>query len=463
MSRRDDLLRPPGPRRGEAVATLARIASGRPLETLTGLFRRYGDTIYLPVRPWEGLYVFSDPQQAEHVLARNQDNYRKPFTYRPLRMMLGDGLLTLEGSEWRRHRRIVQPVFSSQVIESLAGDMDAAAQRAVLRWDTSAVVDVAGEMSRLALDVAGRAFFGTDLLAQAPSLRRALAGGQWLALLGAFLPLPGGPRSAGFARAVARRAGAGGVQQQVDLLIGRRGQQPGAAGAAGGPPAPGPDSGLSRDLLAQLTAARDAAGHGLSTPEIRDEVATFLVAGHETTAMALTWTLALLSAYPQARQRLEDEVDAVLGDGPADGEQLPWTTAVISEAMRLYPPAWTLERSAIADDDVCGTRVPAGSMVAVLPYLVHRNPAVWPNPAGFDPGRFLPGAPQRHRYAWIPFGGGRRACVGAGFARREAVLLLARICRHYRLDLTGPGLPRPRGFVTLRPADPVRMRLTRRD
>jgi cytochrome P450 len=131
--------------------------------------------------------------------------------------------------------------------------------------------------------------------------------------------------------------------------------------------------------------------------------------------------------------------------------------------MRLYPPVWTLERTAVADDDVCGTLVPAGSMVAVLPNLIHPNPAVWPNPAGFDPDRFLPGAPGRHRYAWLPFGGGKRGCIGAGFARQETVLVLARLCRHYRLDLADPGLPRPRGFVTLRPAGPVTMHLTPRD
>jgi len=212
-----------------------------------------------------------------------------------------------------------------------------------------------------------------------------------------------------------------------------------------------------------LVAARDSDGSALTEQEVRDEISTFLVAGHETTAMALTWSLALLSAYPQARRRLEDEVDAVLGDGPADPATLPWTTAVVSEAMRLYPPAWTLERTAVADDDVCGTPVPAGSMVAVLPNLIHRNPAVWPNPAGFDPGRFLPGAPERHRYAWLPFGGGKRGCIGAGFARQETVLVLARLSRHYRLDLANPGLPRPRGFVTLRPAGPVTMHLTPRD
>jgi cytochrome P450 len=437
---------PPGPRGAEAVGTLARMVTGRPLEACAGLFARYGDTVYLPVRPWQGLYIFSRPEQAEHVLAANQGNYVKPFTYRPLRMMLGDGLLTAEGAVWRRHRRIIQPVFSSRNVASFAADMDAAARRALRRWDGSPVVDVASEMSALTLDVVGRVLFGTDLVTQAPSLRRALAAGQWLALLGAFLPSSWGPKSTRVVQAVARWFRAGAVQQQVEQLIARRREQ-------GGEP---------RDLLGLLATARDADGRGLDEREIRDEISTFLVAGHETTAMALTWSLALLSAFPEARQRLEDEVDAVLGDSPADPGRLPWTTAVIGEAMRLYPPAWTIERTTVADDDVCGTPVPAGSMVAVLPYLIHRNPAVWPNPAGFDPARFLPGAPERHRYAWIPFGGGKRGCIGAGFARQEAVVVLARLCRHYRLDLAGPGLPRPRGFVTLRPAGPVRMRLTRR-
>jgi cytochrome P450 len=438
--------RPPGPRGAEAVGTLARMASGRPLEACAGLFARYGDTVYLPVRPWPGLYIFSRPDQAEHVLAANQANYVKPFTYRPLRMMLGDGLVTVEEGTWRRHRRIIQPVFSSRNVASFAAEMDAAAQRALHRWTSSPVVDLTGEMSALTLDVVGSALFGADLVAQAPSLGREVAAGQWLGLLAAFLPIPAGPGSTRVIQAAARRFGAGGVQHQVEQLLTRRRDQAGDA----------------RDLLTLLSAARDADGCGLGEREIRDEVSTFLVAGSETTAMALTWSLALLSGYPQARQRLEDEVDAVLGDGPADPDKLPWTSAVVSEAMRLYPPAWTLERAAVADDEVCGTPVPAGSMVAVPPYLIHRNPAVWPNPAGFDPSRFLSPAPERHRYAWIPFGGGKRGCIGAGFARQEAVLVLARLCRHYRLDLADPGLPRPRGFVTLRPAGPVRMRLTRR-
>jgi cytochrome P450 len=342
--------------------------TGRPLEASTALFARYGDTVYLPVRPWEGLYLFSRPEQAEHVLAANQGNYVKPFTYRPLRILLGDGLVTAEDPLWRRHRRIIQPVFSSRNAASFAAEMDAGAQRAVARWNGSQAVDLATEMSALTLDVVGRVLFGADLIAEAPPLRRTLAAGQWLALLGAFLPIPWGAGSTRMVRRAAQLLGAGAVQQQVEQLIARRLQQHSGGGREGSVTAGDePDGQGPRDLLGLLVAARDADGSALSTQEIRDEIATFLVTGHETTAMALTWSLALLAAYPQARKRLEDEVDAVLGDGPADPDKLPWTTAVVSEAMRLYPPAWTLERTAVANDNVCGTPVPAGSMVAYCP------------------------------------------------------------------------------------------------
>jgi cytochrome P450 len=446
--------RPPGPRGAQVAKVLAQFAAGRPLQASTRLTARYGDTVYLPVRPWEGLYIFSRPDQAEHVLAARQDNYVKSFTYQPLRMLLGDGLLTADETTWRRHRRIIQPLFTTSSIASYAAQMDAAAQRAVRRWDSGPqVTDLTAEMGALALDVTGQALFGTDLLIEVSSMRRLMKdAGQWpvllgLVLLGAFLPLTPGTRSAAATQALARRLGAGAVQEKVTALIEAGRDQPGA----------------TRTLSGQLAAAQDADGSALSDQEIRDEMATFLVASLETTAMALTWTLALLSAHPQVRRQVEDEADAVVGEGPADPARLPWTTAVVSEAMRLYPPAWSLERTAVSDDDVCGATVPAGSMVAVMPWLIHRNPAVWPNPEEFDPNRFLPGAPERHRYAWIPFGGGKRGCIGVGFARQETVLLLARICRHYRIDLVSPALPRPRGHLTLRPAGPVSVRLTRRN
>jgi cytochrome P450 len=207
----------------------------------------------------------------------------------------------------------------------------------------------------------------------------------------------------------------------------------------------------------------------LTDGEICDEVATFMLAGHETTANTLAWTLALLSAFPAARRRLEEELAAVAGDrdpDAADVARLPWARAVVSEALRLYPPAWTIERDALAGDDVAGTPVPAGSMVAIPPYLVHRHPDFWADPAGFDPARFFPGGDgdpaRRHRYSFIPFGGGRRACVGASFAELESVLVLATIARRFRLELTARGIPAPVAQVTLRPGRHLPMRLLHR-
>ncbi len=206
-------------------------------------------------------------------------------------------------------------------------------------------------------------------------------------------------------------------------------------------------------------------GSRLTDAEISDELATFMLAGHETSAVTMSRALALLSAFPQARVRLEEELDTVpAGREPeaADADRLPWTTAVIAETMRLYPPAWTIERDAVAADTVAGVPVPAGSTVAISPYLVHRHPEFWPDPAGFDPARFLPTGPAnaqvRHRYAYIPFGGGRRACIGQSFAELETVLVLASVAQRFRLELTARGIPKPMAAITLRPGKlPMRL------
>jgi enediyne biosynthesis protein E7 len=247
---------------------------------------------------------------------------------------------------------------------------------------------------------------------------------------------------------VARRAGhTEGIDGPVGRLIADRRRER--------EPVPG-----RRDLLDVLMTARYDDGTTLTDTEISDELATFMLAGHETSAVTLSWALALLSAYPAARAQLEAEVDAVLGGRQpeaADVDRLPWTTAVISETMRLYPPAWTIERDAVADDEVAGVPVPAGSTVAIPPYLVHRHPDFWPDPAGFDPARFRPGsgdrrpAMDRPRYSYIPFGGGKRACVGQSFAELETVLALAAIAQRFRLELTPAGIPKPTAAVTLRP------------
>jgi cytochrome P450 len=461
----------PGPNGRAAAAVIASLARS-PLDGYVRLAARYGDTIRVPYSPRQSFYVLSRPEHAEHVLAANQDNYVKAFTYRPLRALIGDGLLTSEGEQWRWHRRLVQPVFSRRHVAAFAPAMTEAAQRLTARWDSlsaGAVIDVAGEMSALALDIVGQALFGFDLSGDAEQMGRAMDAGQRVATLATFLPVPWGPASTRALKWVARRIGhtAEGIEGPVGRIIAERrtAVRPGSG--------TGPDPASPRDLLDVLLAARADDGSPLTDAEIGDEVATFMLAGHETSANTLSWSLALLSAYPSARQQLEAEVGSVLGDrepDAGDADKLPWTRAVVAEAMRLYPPAWTIERNALADDEVAGLHVPAGSMVAVPPYLVHRHPDFWADPAGFDPRRFLrdgeaPGHPAghpRHRYAYIPFGGGRRACVGASFAELETVLVLATIARRYRLELTVGGIPAPSANITLRPRRGLPMRLLRR-
>jgi cytochrome P450 len=455
-----------------------------PLAGYLALTAAYGDAIRLPIGPRTSIFLLSRPEHAEHVLAASQDNYVKAFTYRPLRALIGNGLLTSEGEDWRRHRRLVQPLFSRRDVRAFGPAMIEAASRMLKDWDAlpaGSEVDVTGRMSALALDVVGRALFGTDLTSEAEVISRAMNAGQRVAVLATFVPLPWGPRSTRLLKAVARRAGRSpeGVEGPAGRMIAERRAMLAAAGAVAAPSngAHGPVADGRQDLLHVLLTARREDGSHLTETEIGDEIATFMLAGHETSAVTLAWSLALLSAFPAARDRLEDEVDAVLGGREpeaADADRLPWTTAVIAETMRLYPPAWTIERDALADDDVAGVPVPAGSTVAIPPYLVHRHPEFWPDPAGFDPARFLPASQpnaavsdvtrpgqDRPRYAYIPFGGGRRACIGQSFAELETVLVLASIAQRFRLELTALGIPKPTAAVTLRPSR-LPMRLLRR-
>jgi cytochrome P450 len=447
----------PGPGGGTAARQLTWVVRN-PLRFYLDLAARYGDAVRVPIGPKTSFYLLSRPEHAEHVLAANQDNYVKAFTYRPLRALIGNGLLTSEGEDWRRHRRLIQPVFARRDVLAFGPAMTEAAQRMLARWDEladGAVINVATQMSALALDVVGWALFSTDLTGDAERTVRAMAAGQRVAMLASLLPLSYGPRSARMVKAAARRAG-----RTTEGIEGPVGRVMAARRASGNG---------HRDLLEVLMTARNPDGSPFTDTEIADEISTFMLAGHETTANTLSWSLALLAAYPAARSTLEHEVDSVLsGREPtaADAARLEWTTAVVAEALRLYPPAWTIERDAISDDDVAGVPVPAGSLVAVPPYLVHRNREFWPDPAGFDPARFSPDGcntpAQQHRYAYIPFGGGRRACVGQSFAELETVLVLASIAQRFRLELTASGLPQPLANVTLRPGHGLRMRLSHR-
>ena len=474
-----------GPSGRMSAAVLASVARS-PLDGYLGVFTRYGDTVRVPMGPFRDRFLLSRPEYAEHVLVTHQDNYVKPVTMNGLRALIGDGLLTSEGETWRRHRQLVQPVFSRRDVTAFGPAITGAVHHMLANWarlPDGACLNVAAEMSALALGVVGQALFGADLSGDVDRMRRNVATDQRIALAAGLLAMPRGPRSARAVKAAA--TGLSRAPESIDGLIERliaaRRLEPGSPGRDAADPAGAePDAqapARRRDLLDVLLTARAEDGAPLTDQEVRAEAATFLLAGQETSASSLSWTFALLSAFPAARARLEEEVDWVLGGrGPeaADVTGLPWTASTISEAMRLYPPAWTIERNAIVDDHVAGVDIPAGSLVTVSPYLVHRHPEFWPDPAGFDPARFLPAdqvnqaavsmppGTERPRYAYIPFGAGRRACVGQSFAQLETALVLAAVTQHYRLELTAAGVPKPVASITLRPARGLPMRLIRR-
>ncbi len=360
---------PIGPGGAEAALRLASMLRD-PLIGYLRLAADYGDAVRVPMSPRSSFFLLSRPEHAEYVLAQNQDNFVKAFTYRPLRALIGNGLLTSEGEDWRRHRRLVQPLFSRREVRAFGPAMTTAAGRMLKQWDAlpaASEIDVAGQMSALALDVVGRALFGTDLTSEAELIRRAMDAGQRVAVLATFVPLPWGPRSTRMLKAVARRAGRSpeGVEGPVGRMIADRRARhaavvagtacaveagsadaaPGGTAAANGAHgaaangAHGTAADGRQDLLDLLITARREDGSHLTDTEISDELATFMLAGHETSAVTLSWALALLSAYPAAREQVEQEVDAVLGNREpeaADTDKLRWTTAVIAETMRLY-------------------------------------------------------------------------------------------------------------------------------
>ena len=445
---------PPGPGRYIPYGDLQAIRRS-PLGALARITQRYGDVLKYPVGFWT-IYVVSSPAGVRHVLQENSRNYSKAtFQYTLLGLVAGQGLLSSDGEFWLRQRRLIQPAFHRARLTRLATLTTDATAAMLDRWDNVAArgdaLDIDGEMMRLTLEIVGTALFSADLANDAGALSRAaLATLDHIAHRArsplAFPPKVPTPRNRAFMTAIRTLDGA------IFDLIARRRRHPDEAD----------------DLLSMLMLARDAeTGEGMSDKQLRDEIITFLIAGHETVASLLVWTWYALSLHPAVERKLHDELTTTLDHRPPtmdDLPRLPYTRKVVDETLRLYPPSWISTRRAIECDTIGGYRIPANALVVMSPYVTHRRVNEWPNPEGFDPDRFTPEEnAARPRFAYFPFGGGPHLCIGQSFALVEAQLIVASIAQRYRLALTLSQQIEVAPLVTLRPKHGMLMRIRQRE
>jgi cytochrome P450 len=399
-----------------------------------------------------------DPAAVRHILLDNAANYRKDdLQLRVLSPGLGNGLLTAEGEAWRLQRHSLAPLFTPRQVAAFAPAMQRVAEAAVERIRhrrDGAVTDVSELMSRLALQVLERTLFSQGLGREPAEFQRAVTSyfdsfGRLdpLDLIGAPAFLPRLGRRRGRPTLAFFDAAVDAIVESRKALIERGGEAP-------------------RDVLTSLLAAKDPeTGCGMSEADIRANIVTFIAAGHETTANGLTWTLYLLSQSPQWRARAEEDADRAYDpERPQSFERCQILRAVFEEALRLYPPVAMLSRQASADDEILGRRVPAGTVVAISPYVLHRRRGLWENPDAFDPSRFLGDRRERiDRFAYIPFGAGPRVCIGMGFAMQEAIIVLANLLAAFRFDLVEGQAVMPQQRVTLRPRGGMRMHVRHRE
>ena len=445
--------RPPGPPMRKGVVGSLRYYAAfaiDPIGFVAGRFRQYGDLYFTPTKDG-GLYVLKHPDHMREVLVTRASSFTKEHTaFTMLQRVLGEGLLTTDGDAWTRQRRMVQPAFAPSRMAGYAHVMTEESRRTSASWKSGGNRDMTEEMTSLTLRIVGRTLFGHDVpeadiqaIGRAmDAFQRSLTGAE---LLPEWLPTPGRrelDRSLHKLNAI------------IHGLIAARQSKPSAE----------PRS----DLLEMLVTAVDVEGRGgsLSVKEVRDQLVTLFLAGHETTSNALTWTWALLAKNPACERALHAELDAVLGDRApelADLERLPYTEQVIAEAMRLYPPIYVIARRASEDTEVGGYPVPRGAEVILWVYMAHRDPRFFPDPEAFRPERFTrEAAAQLPKLAYLPFGGGPRACIGKTFAMMEARLILATLAQRHRVALApGQSLDvRPR--ITLTPKRGMKMIVSRR-
>ncbi len=432
-------LYPPGPKR--CVPGLQLLAWRRdPLAFLLNVARDYGDIAYFKIGP-QRVYMLNHPELVKDALVTHHDYFVKGRALQRAKRLLGEGLLTSEGAHYRRQRRMAQPAFHRQRIASYGAAMVELAARASDRWRDGQTVDVAHEMMRLTLAIVGKTLFDADVESDAGEVGEAMT--NLMEMFGLLL-LPYSELLEKLPLPVTRRFSR--ARSRLDNIIYRIIDERRASGADRG------------DLLSMLLLAQDEEGDGagMSNEQVRDEVMTLFLAGHETTANALAWTWYLLAQNPEAESRLHAELDAVLEGGRLprmeDLAALRYTEMVVSESMRMYPPAWVVGRLATRDYDVAGYRAPAGSLILMSLYVLHHDERYFPDPYRFDPERWTPEAKEsRPPFCYFPFGGGPRRCIGESFAWTEAILLVATLARRWRLRLVPGHTVKTDPRITLRP------------
>lgn len=416
---------PPGPAGLPVIGSALLMTSGDVLQNHLNLYQTYGDIVHMKLGPMNS-YVLFNPEHVHHVLVKNQKNYVKGSGYDGLRLMLGQGLVTSDGETWLQDRRLMGPFFTPTAIARYTEMMVEVIEAMLARWQAAAsqgkTLQMDEEMMRLTMSVIGRAMFSIDLgeeMAEVgKALREAFAFIPTRASAGGLLPI-------NFPLPSHRRF------QRNMLTINAFIQNRIAAGRKEG----------GDNLLGVLLKAQDGeTGYQLSEQQLQDQVTTLFFAGFETTARSLTWGWYLLGQHPEVVQRLSEEARAVFGNtGPVNMTGLKYSRMVVDETLRLYPPTALLARQNLEEDTIGGYTIPAGSMVVLVPYVVHRFPGLWENPEVFNPERFGEQAAARPKPAYIPFASGPRVCIGNSFALLEMVLTLSMATARFRFSPTQPG------------------------
>jgi cytochrome P450 len=435
--------RPPGPRSLSPLSSATALQRD-PIHFALDMWQRYGDVVGFRFLFWPA-YVFYHPDHVKRVLQENHRNYNKNFpNMKAAREIFGNGLFTSDGESWLHQRRLMQPSFHSKRLTGFGQMMTEATVAMLERWQSiapdDAPLDISLEMMRLSLHIAGLALFSLDLSSEVDAAGRTFS--TIGPLIAQYTTFPFPPLWVPTPRNRRLLAGLKTLNTVVYAIMDERRKQL--------------IDTREMDLLGMLLSAQDEeTGDGMNNSQLRDEVFTLLLAGYETTAAALSWTWYLLSQHPEVEDRLHSELDTVLAGRPPTVEQLdalPYTRMVIQEAMRLYPPAFGFTRFAIAEDEIGGYTIPAHSVIFLSAYATHRHPEFWEEPEVFDPERFTPErSAGRPRFAYFPFGGGPRQCIGNAFAMMEAQLVLATIAQRYYLRLV-PGHPvEPVALPIMRP------------